>query len=127
MLDAMVGFSNGCAEFTPKNPPPLVPSCLMAICAAAGPRAMTCSWPSIPVATTAPCNVCGTPCHVRNSASTTDRGKRIHRTDLVRSTQKLPSVAPLGATKPRITATATAMPVPALTKFCTVSPAIWPR
>ena len=32
-----VGFSNGWALFWPKNPPPLVPSCLMAICDAAGP------------------------------------------------------------------------------------------
>src|SRR5262249_52769599 len=32
-----VGFSNGCALFCPKNPPPFVPSCLMATCEAAGP------------------------------------------------------------------------------------------
>ncbi|EKD27055.1 MAG: hypothetical protein ACD_79C00905G0001 [uncultured bacterium] len=30
-LDNGVGFSNGCAELTPKNPPPFEPSCLMAI------------------------------------------------------------------------------------------------
>ncbi|MNG22872.1 hypothetical protein D3C84_1074120 [compost metagenome] len=40
-----VGFSNGCAEFTPKKPPPLVPSCLMAIWLAAGPSGMLCSVP----------------------------------------------------------------------------------
>ncbi len=34
-----VGFSNGCAEFTLKKPPPLVPSCLIATCEAAGPTA----------------------------------------------------------------------------------------
>ena len=33
-----VGFSNGCAELAPKNPPPLVPICLIPINAAAGPR-----------------------------------------------------------------------------------------
>ena len=38
-----MGFSNGCAELALKNPPPLVPSCLMAICDAAGPTAMVCS------------------------------------------------------------------------------------
>ena len=43
------------------------------------------------------------------------------------STQKLPRVEPFGAAKPRTTATATAMPVAALTKFCTVSPTIWLR
>ena len=37
-----VGFSNGCAELTLKNPPPLVPSCLIAICDAAGPSASVC-------------------------------------------------------------------------------------
>jgi hypothetical protein len=35
-----VGFSNGLGELMLKNPPPLVPSCLMAICEAAGPTAM---------------------------------------------------------------------------------------
>ena len=33
-----VEFSNGCAELTLKKPPPLVPSCLIAICEAAGPE-----------------------------------------------------------------------------------------
>ena len=32
-----VGFSSGYAELVPKNPPPLVPSCLMATWLAAGP------------------------------------------------------------------------------------------
>ena len=43
----------------------------------------------------------------------------------VRSTQKLPIVACWTRAKPRISATARAMPVAAETKFCTVSPAIW--
>ena len=38
-------FSNGCAEFTLKKPPPLVPSCLMATWLAAGPPGMSCSVP----------------------------------------------------------------------------------
>ncbi|MNF00986.1 hypothetical protein D3C80_1999070 [compost metagenome] len=38
-----VGFSNGWAELTPKKPPPLVPSCLMAIWLAAGPSGRVCS------------------------------------------------------------------------------------
>ena len=42
-FDSGVEFSRGCAELTLKKPPPLVPSCLMAICDAAGPTAMTCS------------------------------------------------------------------------------------
>ena len=37
-----VGFSNGCAELALKKPPPLVPSCLMAIWLAAGPTAIVC-------------------------------------------------------------------------------------
>jgi len=123
----MVGFSNGWAEFTPKKPPPLVPSCLMAICAAAGPRAMTCSCPSSPVTVTAPSRVCGTPWVARNRPSATESGSSTQRTERVKSTQKLPRLVPLAETKPRITATATAMPVPALTKFCTVSPVICDR
>ena len=38
-----VGFSNGCALLALKNPPPLVPSILMASCDATGPCAMICS------------------------------------------------------------------------------------
>ena len=37
------GFSNGCAELTPLNPPPLVPDCLIAIWLAAGPIGTNCS------------------------------------------------------------------------------------
>ncbi len=36
-FDSVVAFSKGCDEFTLKNPPPFVPSCLIAICEAAGP------------------------------------------------------------------------------------------
>ena len=46
-----------------------------------------------------------------------------------RSTQKLPSRSVRERAKPRISATATAMPTAAETKFCTASPAIcvrWP-
>ena len=35
-----VGFSNGCAEFAAKMPPPLVPSSLMASCEATGASAL---------------------------------------------------------------------------------------
>ena len=42
-FESGVAFSKGWAEFTLKNPPPLVPSCLMAIWDAAGPTARTCS------------------------------------------------------------------------------------
>ena len=38
-----VGFSKGCDELTLKNPPPLVPNCLIAICEAAGPSGNVCS------------------------------------------------------------------------------------
>jgi len=38
-LESGVGFSYGCAELALKNPPPFVPSILMAICEAAGPMA----------------------------------------------------------------------------------------
>ena len=54
--------SNGCAEFTLKNPPPLVPSCLMAIWLATGPRAMVCSKPWIPWTPTFAPSVWTTPC-----------------------------------------------------------------
>ncbi|SLH43401.1 Uncharacterised protein [Mycobacteroides abscessus subsp. abscessus] len=44
----------------------------------------------------------------------------------VRSTQKLPTSPPRPTrTRPRISATATAIPTAAETKFCTASPADW--
>ena len=45
----------------------------------------------------------------------------------VRSTQKLPMVWLERAAMPRISANATAMPVAAEKKFCTVSTSIWVR
>jgi len=45
----------------------------------------------------------------------------------VRSVQALPTVSAVWRAKPRISATATAMPVPADRKFCTVRPSIWVR
>ena len=44
-----------------------------------------------------------------------------------RSTQKLPIRSVRLRVKPRISATATAMPTAAETKFCTASPDIWTR
>ena len=41
------------------------------------------------------------------------------------SAQKLPMLLPLRATIPRISATATQIPTPADSQFCTVSPTIW--
>ena len=43
-----VGFSNGCAEFELKKPPPLVPSSLIASCEATGPIAIVCAMPLMP-------------------------------------------------------------------------------
>ena len=151
-----VGFSNGWAELTLKKPPPFVPSCLMAICEAAGPTAITCSvsvdffvlgWPfssraglpslsvigsSYEVGCTtaafayAP-NVWTTPWETRISARTKDTGRRMYRVVRVRSTQKLPTVALDRRANPRIIATSTAMPAAADTKFWTVRPSIWVR
>ena len=43
-----VGFSNGWEELALKNPPPLVPSSLIASCDAIGPRSMACAAPWSP-------------------------------------------------------------------------------
>ena len=122
-----VGFSNGCAALTLKKPPPLVPSILIATCEATGPMAMVCRAPSRVVASIAPARVCGMPCATSTSASTAEIGSRTNSVIRVRSTQKLPTLRVEARAKPRITATATAMPVAAETKFCTVRPAIWVR
>ncbi len=42
-FESGVGFSNGCAAFALRKPPPFVPSILIATCDAIGPWAMLCS------------------------------------------------------------------------------------
>ena len=123
-LEKVVAFSNGKVELTLKNPPPLVPSCLMAIWEATGPRASTCSKPPRVVSVTEPVKVCTTPWETSSSAPITDSGSRMYSSVRVRSTQKLPSRSVSRRAKPRITAASTAMPTAAETKFCTASPAI---
>jgi hypothetical protein len=46
-LVAALGFSNGCAEFMPKKPPPFVPIIFIGTKAAKGPITMVCclGWP----------------------------------------------------------------------------------
>jgi hypothetical protein len=60
-------------------------------------------------------------------ATTTASGSRTRTVDRVKSTQKLPIVADWRLTKPRISATATAIPTAADTKFWTARPAICVR
>ena len=72
-----VAFSNGNVLLTLKKPPPLVPSCLIAICDAAGPRASVCSKPWTVVYVTEPVSVWITPCDIRISAPAIDRGSRM--------------------------------------------------
>ena len=55
------GFSNGCAEFAFMNPPPLVPSSLIASWLAIGPIEIVCLAPSSVVTSTDPASDCGTP------------------------------------------------------------------
>ena len=69
--------SNGCAEFTLKNPPPFVPSCLIAICEATGPRAIVCSNPWMPCTTAEFENVCTTPWVIKMIAKIAANGSRM--------------------------------------------------
>src|SRR3990172_2529543 len=85
-----VGFSKGCALLTLKKPPPLVPSCLMAICEAAGPSGSTCSLTSAEACKIFTIlyslKVCTTPCETSASARTKDKGKRMYKVERVKST-----------------------------------------
>ena len=125
-----VGFSNGWAEFALKNPPPLVPSSLMASWLATGPPGIVCC-PPASVLTTWVCRskFWMVPPTIRMTAPTMEIGSRIRRVPRTRSTQKLPSSPVLRRARPRMKAIATAMPTAADTKFCTARPAIctrWP-
>ena len=120
-------FSKGCAELVLKKPPPLVPSCLMAIWLATGPPGMTCELPSTVVASVKPWKFWMTPWLTRIRANTKHAGSRIRVVLRVRSTQKLPSVDARRRASPRMNAARTAMPAAAETKLWTASPSIWLR
>ena len=119
-----VGFSNGCAEFALKNPPPLVPSCLIASCEATGPPGRLWVPPVSVVTSVKPVKFWMTPPTISTIAPTTrERQQDAGTMPRVRSTQKLPIVPDLRRAKPRTSAMATAMPTAAETKFCTARPA----
>jgi hypothetical protein len=126
-------FSSGWAELVLKKPPPLVPSCLIAIWLATGPPGIDCgptsaaTAPSTGVASLKPWKFCTTPPSESRIATTKDSGSRIRRVVRVRSTQKLPSVRCPRRAMPRMMAITTAMPAAAETKFCTARPSIWVR
>jgi hypothetical protein len=120
-----VGFSNGCAEFVLKNPPPFVPSSLMASCDATGPPGSTDEPPVTFVTSVKPLKFCTTPPTIRTIAATIASGSSRRTSPRTRSTQKLPRLPNRRAAKPRTRATATAMPTAAETKFCTARPASW--
>ena len=123
MLSA-VGFSNGCAEFALKNPPPFVPTSLIASWNATGPSAIVCLAPSSVVASTLASSVCGTPIASSATATTRLSGSRMYSIARVTSAQALPSDFSPPAAKARLTAHAAAIPVAAERKLCTVSPSI---
>ena len=118
-----VGFSNGCAEFVLKNPPPFVPSSLIASCEATGPPGRFCVLPASVVSSVKPLKFCTTPPMMSTIALRNAKGRSSRNDPRNRSTQKLPIVPDLRRAKPRTRAIATAMPTAADTKFCTARPA----
>ena len=116
-----VGFSNGCALFALKKPPPLVPNCLMISCDATGPCAIVCSGAPPPSCTVSygawRRRFCTTPCETRNSAPTIEIGSSTQSEARTMSTQKLPMVSFSFCAMPRMKAMATAMPTAADTKL----------
>lgn len=117
------GFSKGCDELALKNPPPFVPSSLIASCEATGPPGSTWVPPVIVPTSVKPLKFCATPATISAMAATIDSGSSSLAMPRVRSTQKLPIVDEPRRAKPRTSAIATAMPTEADTKFCTASPA----
>jgi hypothetical protein len=107
----------------------LVPNSLIASWLATGPPVMCCAPPVSVVTSVPPDRFCTAPPMMSATAASTLIGSRTRNVIRVRSTQKLPSCSVLFRAKPRTSATATAMPTAAETKFCTASPAIctrWP-
>ena len=110
-------------------PPPLVPSCLIASCEAAGASAIVDGRPSGPTTSTPARRLMTTPRATSTTAATAAIGSRMRVQPRTMSTQALPSRSVRLRTNPRTRATATAMPTAAETKFWTVRPAVataWP-
>ena len=125
MLVRPVGFSKGWPALALNGPPPLVPNCLIASWEAIGPPGIPWDWPETVVSMWAACRFCSAPWAIRITAAMAAMGRRTRTTIRVRSAQKFPRVFDCLRVRPRMSATATAIPTAADTKFCTASPAIW--
>ncbi len=91
---------------------------------ATGPPVIVCE-PPVKVVTSVPAvRFCTMPAAMNTIVPSTAIGRSTRITRRVRSTQKLPSRSLRLRARPRITATATAMPTAADRKFWTASPAI---
>ena len=119
------GFSNGCAEFALKKPPPLVPSSLIASCDATRPPGIDCAAPVTPVTSVGAARFWMTPPRTRTTAATAAIGRRTRTTTRVRSTQKLPMYRLSCRAMARMRAATTAIPTAAEAKFWTVRPTAW--
>ena len=106
-----------------------MPSSLIASWEATGPPVIVCDCPATVVTSVPEEKFCTAPSATSASVPRTAIGSRMRRLPRTRSTQKLPIRSVRERVNPRISATATAMPTAAETKFCTASPAIctrWP-
>ena len=121
------GFESGCAAFTFQNPPPLVPSILMASWLAAGPPGIT--WePSFEGLDHLEAVEVLDHALAQVDEGDDERDGQEHAGDAAGDVD--PEVAErVGRRRamPRMSATATAMPAAAEAKFWTASPAIWVR
>ncbi len=110
-----------------KNPPPFVPSILIDSWLATGPPGIFCVAPATVCTSVKPWRFWITPVAMRMIANTNAIGSRMRSAVRIRSTQKLPTVRFPARESPRMSATITAMPAAADTKFWTVRPTIWVR
>ena len=97
----------------------------MASWEATGPPGSPWAWPETVVIMWVACRFCSAPWAMKMMAAMTAMGRRMRVTIRVRSTQKLPRVFDRFRVRPRMRATATAMPAAAEVNISTTSPAIW--
>ena len=124
IFEIILGFSKGVDELAPKNPPPLVPKCLIASKAATGPAPSSWFLPSIVLIKILELKFWITPWDTNNNPTIIDAGNKNLVMIFIKSTKKFPIFSP---SIPLIIATQAAYPLAAEVNIIIIITNIWEK